>query len=112
MSFGENHVWRFSPGDDIAWANPAHDDSEWVDKAPFGLTEPLPDSLWYKGHGWFRTRFKADSTKEEQKLVSVFLHLGGCGSLPGWKTGEYVWYFFNGFFMGGHIHPIHREGCR
>lgn len=62
VTFGERHNWRFKQGDDLSWAEPDFDDSEWFYQTPFGLFEPLPDSLWGQGHGWFRTRFQADST--------------------------------------------------
>ncbi len=53
--------WRFHPGDDLSWADPDFDDSDWMFYKPAGLTEPIPDSLW-NGYGWFRYRFAADSS--------------------------------------------------
>jgi len=53
--------WRFHPGDDLNWANPDFDDSDWMLFNPQGLTEPIPDSLWNE-YGWFRYRFAADSS--------------------------------------------------
>ena len=58
---GGNEGWRFHPGDDMQWADPDFDDSEWKLMMPSGLADPIPDSLW-QGYGWFRYRFAADST--------------------------------------------------
>ncbi len=58
---GSREGWRFHPGDDMNWANPEFDDSDWMFYKPTGLTEPIPDSLW-NGYGWFRYRFSADSS--------------------------------------------------
>jgi two-component system, NtrC family, sensor kinase len=90
MTFGENHAWRFSPGDDLAWADPTFDDSDWVEQTPFGLTEPLPDSLWNLGHGWFRTSFKADSTIYNQSWYLYFFTWGAAEIyLDGKLVGAY-----------------------
>ncbi|WP_236032620.1 ATP-binding protein [Algoriphagus pacificus] len=57
-----DNVWHFSPGDDIKWADLNFDHTQWIKINPSDITEPLPDSLWNQGHGWFRAYFKADST--------------------------------------------------
>lgn len=54
-------TWRFSPGDDMLWASPDFDHSDWMHLRPGGMSEPLSDSLW-QGYGWFRTHFLADSS--------------------------------------------------
>jgi two-component system, NtrC family, sensor kinase len=61
INLGSRDGWRFHPGDDLSWADPDFDDSDWMSYKPAGLTEPIPDSLW-DGHGWFRYRFAADSS--------------------------------------------------
>jgi hypothetical protein len=61
INLGANEGWRFQSGDDMRWADPDFDDSEWVHLKPSGLFHPIPDSLW-QGYGWFRYRFAADST--------------------------------------------------
>jgi signal transduction histidine kinase len=61
INLGSRDGWRFHPGDDLSWAEPDFDDSDWISYKPAGLTEPIPDSLW-NGYGWFRFRFAADST--------------------------------------------------
>ena len=61
LNLGARDGWRFHPGDNLQWADPDFDDSEWISLKPAGLSQPIPDSLW-QGYGWFRFRFAADST--------------------------------------------------
>jgi two-component system, NtrC family, sensor kinase len=61
ISLGGMEGWRFHPGDDLSWAQPDYDDSDWMFYKPAGLTDPIPDSLW-EGFGWFRYQFAADSS--------------------------------------------------
>jgi two-component system, NtrC family, sensor kinase len=61
INLGAREGWRFHPGDDMQWADPGFDDSDWMLLKPSGLFDPIPDSLW-QGYGWFRYRFAADST--------------------------------------------------
>ena len=61
MYLGQRDGWRFHPGDDMQWADPDFDDSDWIQLKPVGLFHPIPDSVW-EGYGWFRYRFTADST--------------------------------------------------
>lgn len=61
INLGDRDGWRFHPGDDLHWADPGFDDSDWIMLKPSGLFDPIPDSLW-QGYGWFRYRFAADST--------------------------------------------------
>ncbi len=61
INLGAREGWRFHPGDDMRWADPGFDDSDWMLLKPSGLFDPIPDSLW-QGYGWFRYRFAADST--------------------------------------------------
>ncbi len=65
-----NNSWRYQPGDNLDWANPAFDDSKWLDVNPIGLKAyQMPDSLWI-GYGWWRITFTADSNtvKEIERL--------------------------------------------
>jgi signal transduction histidine kinase len=55
-------TWYFKPGDNIAWAKPDYDDSNWHSISPGGLAiDAMPDSLW-NGYGWWRLTFTADSS--------------------------------------------------
>ena len=60
-NLGQAETWYFSPGDSMVWASPEYDHSSWVKVKPQGHRKPLPDSLWNKGFGWFRSYFIADS---------------------------------------------------
>jgi two-component sensor histidine kinase len=62
--------WRYHPGDNMDWASPDYDDTQWHHIDPYGLkVDDMPDSLW-KGYGWWRTKFTIDShlTKEIERL--------------------------------------------
>ncbi len=48
------HNWKYQPGDNIAWAEPAFDDSDWKEGVTTELSPmQLPESGW-NGIGWFR----------------------------------------------------------
>jgi serine phosphatase RsbU (regulator of sigma subunit) len=47
------YAWRFKPGDDPAWADPAFDDSGWAVVEPLMSPGNLPQGGW-PGVGWFR----------------------------------------------------------
>ncbi len=72
---GSQEGWRFHPGDDLRWADPDFDDSDWRLYKPSGLTDPIPDSLW-NGYGWFRFRFAADSSVHGKVLYLYFSTYG------------------------------------
>jgi two-component system, NtrC family, sensor kinase len=55
-------AWKYQQGDDLSRANPNFDEAQWLNITPWGLrADNLPDSLW-KGYGWWRITFTADST--------------------------------------------------
>ena len=57
--------WKFYPGDDTLFARPDFDDSDWHSLQPSSENIiSVTDSLW-QGYGWWRFRFKADSTYYE-----------------------------------------------
>jgi signal transduction histidine kinase len=68
--------WKFSPGDDTAWAKPGFDDKNWktVDLSAF-KTEILPD-LKGKNIGWLRTRIYFDSSIRNNSMALVINQLG------------------------------------
>lgn len=52
--------WRYHPGDNMDWANPNFDDTNWHIINPTNLKAyQMPDSLW-RGYGWWRISFTAD----------------------------------------------------
>ncbi|MFN3997402.1 histidine kinase dimerization/phosphoacceptor domain -containing protein [Algoriphagus sp.] len=53
-------AWHYQPGDNLEWADPDFDDSDWYHLDPIDLKAyQMPDSLW-KGFGWWRITFTAD----------------------------------------------------
>jgi hypothetical protein len=79
ITLGNLDGWRFHPGDDLNWANPDFDDSDWIFYKPTGLTEPIPDSLW-NGYGWFRFRFASDSLVYE-KVTHLYFFTNGAAEV-------------------------------
>jgi two-component sensor histidine kinase len=80
-------AWRYQKGDDIKWADPDFDDSQWHPMAPDNLRAyDIPDSLW-QGYGWWRLSFTADSAIYEQ--VS-HLYFRGWGAAEVFLDGKKV----------------------
>jgi two-component system, NtrC family, sensor kinase len=86
ITLGNLDGWRFHPGDDLNWANPDFDDSDWIFYKPTGLTEPIPDSLW-NGYGWFRYRFAADSSVY---AMATHLYFSSFGAAEVYLDGKLV----------------------
>ncbi len=61
-------AWRFHPGDDPRWSDPAFDDSKWAPVEP--LLEPgkLPAGGW-PGVGWFRRHLRLEPALAEKVLA-------------------------------------------
>jgi enterochelin esterase-like enzyme len=63
-------TWRFSRGDDMAWADPAFDDSAWG-------TQQVPDTSLnqgfdnYDGYAWFRRSFTLPAEAEGVNLIGA-----------------------------------------
>ena len=51
--------WRFHPGDDPAWAEPAFDDARWETVVPLMPPGELPRGGW-PGVGWFRRHLRVE----------------------------------------------------
>jgi serine phosphatase RsbU (regulator of sigma subunit) len=82
--------WYFQWGDSLDWANPNYDDSSWKFLEE-SLISVSPDSLNWKGSGWFRKTIQIDS--------SLF---GKAYALNIWQSGAMEFYI-NGvlqFSMG------------
>ncbi len=52
--------WRYHPGDDPRWADPAYDDSDWEITNTLLRKNNLPKSGW-NGIGWYRLHITVDS---------------------------------------------------
>ncbi|MBF0431167.1 MAG: hypothetical protein HQK83_07820 [Fibrobacteria bacterium] len=62
-------VWKYHPGDNVEWASPQYDDSDWESQANSILYgKYLPKSDW-DGIGWFRTTIKPDSQLVNKSLA-------------------------------------------
>lgn len=53
------YAWRFHPGDDPRWADPAFDDSDWELVEPLLLPGGRPRGGW-PGTGWFRRHLRVE----------------------------------------------------
>jgi signal transduction histidine kinase len=60
--------WRFHPGDDMDWANPGFNDSQWQAIDPMLDLHYLPQ-IRNKPIGWFRIRFRVDSSLLNKSLA-------------------------------------------
>ena len=67
--------WRYHPGDESAWANPAYNDSNWQVTDPFIRWSKPTEPIW-NGHGWFRFHLYADTTFWNTTLAIRIEQLG------------------------------------
>jgi PAS domain S-box-containing protein len=94
--------WRFQPGDDPAWADPAIDDSGWAvveaEGEPWGFDRAgiLPPSRGGPAVGWFRLRLQVDPAARGQQFGigvsrnapgAAALYLDGRLLFDGWPDG-------------------------
>lgn len=62
------YAWRYHPGDDPRWADPAFDDTGWEPVEPQMADGHLPRQGW-PGTGWFRRHLEIDSALLGRPLV-------------------------------------------
>lgn len=68
--------WRFHPGDDLQWAEPDYDDSEWS-VISTNLSEPDLAFIDWEGIGWFRIELRVDETLRAKPVALIVdRHLG------------------------------------
>lgn len=67
--------WRYHPGDNLQWADPAFDDSDWEITNTLLRKSNLPESGW-DGIGWYRLHITVDSLLLDKPLI-VDLWVGG-----------------------------------
>lgn len=85
LKFKDN--WRYQPGDNLDWADPEFDDSDWYNIDPISLKAyQMPDSLW-KGFGWWRISFTADSNTIES-IERLYFNFWGAAEI--YLDGELV----------------------
>lgn len=68
-------MWKYHPGDDVAWAAPEFDDRNW--EAAFTPLRPdkMPAGGW-PAIGWFRLRVRTDSTLWNRPLALICKQFG------------------------------------
>ena len=68
--------WKYSPGDDLQFADPQFDDRAWETLHGTAITlDSIPKSGWH-GIGWFRLRLQVDQALTNQPLALVMVHFG------------------------------------
>ncbi len=63
-------TWKFRPGDNISWADPALEDSSWQEVSTKLDPSELPFIEW-EGIGWFRLHIKPDSSLVNYPLALI-----------------------------------------
>ncbi|GAA4462278.1 hypothetical protein GCM10023189_38760 [Nibrella saemangeumensis] len=67
--------WKFHPGDNLAWADPAFDDHQWESLNPADyLQEWQQDRV--AGSGWFRLRFRVAPALAGQPVTLLLSQIG------------------------------------
>ncbi len=66
--------WRFTTGDDVAWAQPEFDDSAWK---PIEVGKPWEKAGYedYDGYGWYRLRVSLPKAKSESAYFKEYKRL-------------------------------------
>ncbi|MFH5832374.1 SpoIIE family protein phosphatase [Halalkalibaculum sp. DA3122] len=72
--------WKFSAGDDMRWAEPGFDDSDWLNVSTYLGPSELPFIEW-KGIGWFRLHLKVDSTLVDYPLALLIEQHNGASQI-------------------------------
>ena len=67
--------WKYHNGDNIAWADPAFDDSNWESANTRLIPGSLPKSGW-NGIGWFRLRLEVDRALWNRQLTLIHAQAG------------------------------------
>lgn len=68
----EGAVWKFRAGDSLQWAAKNWDDAAWVKASPLINSEEQSNKMGFKGTGWFRLSFHADSTMAGRPVLLYF----------------------------------------
>ncbi|MGZ3920210.1 MAG: SpoIIE family protein phosphatase [Bacteroidia bacterium] len=81
--------WKFKAGDDKLWADKNFNDSTW-NTLPLQIDVSKNSNKSFKGIGWFRCRFKIDSSLINKVFALKFEHLGASEIfLDGKLIGEF-----------------------
>lgn len=83
--------WKYHPGDNPEWANPAFDDTEWESTNTLMFGSELPESGW-EGLGWFRLRLSIpDEQLWNMPLALRVTFQGGASEI--YLDGELIYKF-------------------
>ncbi len=69
-------IWRYRPGDDLGWADPAFDDSGWRILSDARLSLDKLEEYDWKGVAWFRLRIQVDPAIADRPLTIRLRQLG------------------------------------
>jgi adenylate cyclase len=72
-------LWKFKPGDSLQWAAKDLNDSAWLSTIPVIRSLEQNNKIGFKGIGWFRLSFHADSTLMDKPLMLQFVSTGAAG---------------------------------
>lgn len=72
INISELAYWKFSPEDDLGFAEQDYDDTGWMEVGSVtNLDSVIPDHMW-TGAGWFRIRFITDESQTDNiKVVTT-----------------------------------------
>ncbi|MDZ7693522.1 MAG: hypothetical protein U5K69_20790 [Balneolaceae bacterium] len=73
-------TWRFQPGDNMQWASPTVDDSDWQKVSTYLGPSELPFIDW-EGIGWFRLHISVDSTLVNYPLALLIEQHNGASQI-------------------------------
>ena len=69
-------TWKYKNGDDLAWANPQFDDSDWRQIESTQLTSDVLSTSDWKGRAWFRLRVRVDERLADKNLAFITRQFG------------------------------------
>src|ERR1051326_3325237 len=70
-----NKFWKYHKGDDMKWADPSFDDSQWPHMDPSLDFEKMPEGT-FENIGWFRLHIEVDSQFVDQTLGLMLTQSG------------------------------------
>ncbi|HEX8636745.1 MAG TPA: hypothetical protein VF692_01685, partial [Pyrinomonadaceae bacterium] len=68
--------WKYRAGDDLNWANPQFNDSDWEQVEETILKPNLTTRADWNGRGWLRLRLKIDDALKDKTFAFVMRQIG------------------------------------
>lgn len=78
--------WKYQSGDNLEWANPSYDDSNWKALNPYHFN-PIDNNIPWEGYGWWRAKIRVDSTFSDQ---ARYLRLFTMGAAEVYLDGKLI----------------------